>query len=411
MESTTTSAAVRSRSFWPLVLTGMFLIIATTGLSRVAFGAVLPYMKTGLGLSNSEAGLLGTMMFLGYLITVGLSGPLTMKWGAKKVLFIGGWGVVISLFALATAPSFSLACISILIMGGGSALVFTPLVSIMIASFPDRRGIVLGLLLSGAGIGMFLSGIVVPLIVLHAPQPGYRRVWLIFAIFSLLVLIASSVVLRRVSPANSAQAGAPQKTNWFRNKNILLTACLYFAVGMAYLVPLLYQTSYMIKLDFSDTIAGLCFSVSGIFGVIGGPGWGALSDRIGLRKALILSILAAIAGNVLPVLFENLISFLISGALLGSTIGGIATLIQAKASHQVPQRYVSVVIGFISVFYAVGQMLGPILAGVFIEFGGGFASAYLFGAAVYLLGLLLEVCFKPKKSEAARKSAEANAAR
>ncbi|BFH64388.1 MFS transporter [Paenibacillus azoreducens] len=393
-----TAAAVRQHAFWPMILTGMFMVIATSGLTRAAFGAVLPYMKEGLGLSNSESGLLGTMMFLGYLITVGLSGPMSIKWGAKAVLLTGGWLVVISLFGLAIVPSFWLSCLFILIMGGGSALVFTPLVSIMVAAFPDKRGVVLGLLLSGAGTGMFLSGIIVPQIVSHAPQPGFRTVWLIFGIFALIVQIVSYMLLKSSSAAAQTK-GSQDKPNWFRNKDILVTAGLYFAVGMAYLVPMLYQTSYMMELQFSDTIAGLTFSVAGIFGIVGGPGWGALSDRIGLRKTLIIAIVSAIVGNVLPVMFENLFSFIVSAALLGSTIGGIVTLVQAKASHQVTPMYISVVIGFISVFYAVGQMLGPILASTFIEYGGGFAAAYLFGGAVYLIALLLELLSKPKAQD------------
>lgn len=93
-------------------------------------------------------------------------------------------------------------------------------------------------------------------------------------------------------------------------------------------------------------------------------------------------------------MFHNVVSFIVSAVIWGSSIGGILALIQVKACHQVPQKYISAAIGFISAFYAVGQMLGPGLAGWMIEYHGGFASAYCFGALIYFMGLLLTLSLK-----------------
>ncbi len=70
--------------FWMFVLTGMLLIITTTGFARMAYGIILPFMQVGLSLTTTESGLLGTMLFLGYLLTVGMAGILTLRIGAKK---------------------------------------------------------------------------------------------------------------------------------------------------------------------------------------------------------------------------------------------------------------------------------------------------------------------------------------
>ncbi|MFW5436803.1 hypothetical protein [Paenibacillus apiarius] len=89
------------RQFWLIVGIGMLLVIATTGLERVALGAVLPYMQEGLSLSYAQSGMLGTFMFLGYLLTVGLSGVIAVRWRARMVLVAGGWLVASGLFGLA----------------------------------------------------------------------------------------------------------------------------------------------------------------------------------------------------------------------------------------------------------------------------------------------------------------------
>ncbi|MCS1391220.1 hypothetical protein [Lysinibacillus boronitolerans] len=40
------------------------------------YGVILPFMQEGLSLTTIQSGYLGTMLFLGYVLTVGLSGAL-----------------------------------------------------------------------------------------------------------------------------------------------------------------------------------------------------------------------------------------------------------------------------------------------------------------------------------------------
>ncbi|MCE5170809.1 YbfB/YjiJ family MFS transporter [Paenibacillus profundus] len=360
--------------FWLIVGIGMLLVIATTGLARVALGAVLPYMQEGLSLSYSQSGMLGTFMFLGYLLTVGLSGVVAVRWGAKVVLVAGGWLVAIGLFGLAGAPSFVWASLFMIITGAGSALVFTPLMSLTIGWFPDKRGAVLGLLLSGAGIGMLMSGVLVPLLIRQFPDLGWRAVWICFGIISLAVVLIAMFVLSNPQAAGHSAGQEQEKPKWLRNKPLMKIAWLYFAIGVAYLVPNLYQTGYMKAHGYSDATAGTAFAAAGICSIVGGPIWGIVSDRIGVNKALVIALACAAAGDIIPILLPNAVSFFISAAIWGSTLGGLIALIQVKASQQVSPKYVSVAIGFISVFYAVGQMLGPGAAGWLIERLGGFPA-------------------------------------
>lgn len=383
-------------SFWPFVLTGMMLIVTTTGFARMAYGLVLPYMQDGLRLSISQGGMLGTVMFLGYLISVGLSGVLAVRWGGKAVLIAGSGAVVISMFGLAVSPSFSWVALFMLLAGGGSALVFTPLMSLMLGQFPDKKGIVLGMLLSGAGIGMLLSGFLVPLLIAQFPALGWRAVWLGFGTLSLLVLIAASLILKNPNVVDSSKE--EERPKWLKNKALMQVAGLYFLVGIAYLVPNLYQSGYMLAEGISDRAVGLVYAVAGIFSIVGGPVWGSLSDRFGVNRMLVLAWACAAVGDVIPLLNLSITGFLLSSVLWGSSIGGLVTLIQLKAAKQVNPRYVPTAIGFISVFYAMGQMLGPGMTGWMIDHLGGYGVAYGFGAVVYGFGLATSLISGSKRN-------------
>ncbi|KFN04051.1 transmembrane secretion effector family protein [Bacillus clarus] len=75
-------------------------------------------------------------------------------------------------------------------------------------------------------------------------------------------------------------------------------------------------------------------------------------------------------------------------AIIGSSsLGGVLLLIQVAVSKQVSPKYVSVAISFISIFYAVGQMIGPGLAGCVIG-QIDYAASYGLGA----FGFFISIC-------------------
>lgn len=398
--------SAKTQHFGLFILTGMFLIITTTGFARMAYGIVLPFMQEGLSLSTAKSGLLGTILFLGYLLTVGMSGIFTLRLGAKRVLFIGGLFVFVGLFGLVFVPSFWWAAFCMLFAGGGSALVYTPLMSIAIGWFPEKKGTVMGLLLSGAGIGMLLSGFLVPFMIQQFPAYSWRAVWLLFSLITLAVLFLTLFVL--VDPHESSDQHKKEKTSVWKNKALYLIAWLYFAVGVVYLIPNIYQTSYMISNGISSALAGTVYAVAGVFSICGGPVWGMISDRIGAKKALNAALLLSVIGDIIPIIFGNVTGFILSAIIWGSSLGGVLLLIQVKASQQVSPKYVSMAIGFISVFYAIGQMLGPGLAGWLIEYAGGYATAYGFGAIVFLICLFLGLGLQSDKQTAVNAQAGAN---
>ncbi|MGA5716449.1 MFS transporter [Bacillus bombysepticus] len=378
--------------FWIFVLIGIFLIITTTGFARMAYGIILPFMQEGLHLSTAQSGMLGTILFLGYLLTVGTSGIFTIRFGAKSVLLIGSWFVVISLMGLAFVSSFWIVAFCMLCAGAGSALVYTPLMSITVGWFPDKRGTVMGLLLSGAGIGMLFSGIIVPYVVRTFPEYSWRGAWFLFGVITCIIVFAASVVLKNPEVTEDEQKMSNKSFLW-KTKELYIIAWMYFIVGVVYLIPNLYQTSFMIDSGISASISGTVYAIAGIFSIVGASVWGFISDRIGIKKSLCSALLLAIIGDMAPIIFGNITGFIMSAIIWGSSLGGILLLIQVAASKQVSPKYVSMAISFISVFYAVGQMIGPGIAGWVIG-RSGYALAYVLGAFGFVMCICMGLCLK-----------------
>jgi len=187
------------KNCWMFVITGMLLIVTTTGFGRMAYGVILPFMQEGMNFTTTQSGYLGTMLFLGYLLTVGISGVLTTHIGAKNVLLVGGACVILGLIGLVFVANFWWAAITLFLAGAGSALVYTPLLSIAINLYPKKRGTVMGLLMSGAGIGMLLSGLMVPFLLHQLPELGWRGAWLIFGVLTNRRIVSNQVLYRKTT--------------------------------------------------------------------------------------------------------------------------------------------------------------------------------------------------------------------
>ncbi|WP_396631474.1 MFS transporter, partial [Lysinibacillus sp. D4A3_S15] len=66
----------------------------------------------------------------------------------------------------------------------------------------------------------------------------------------------------------------------WRSRGLYIIAGFYFAVGTVYLIPNIYQTSYMMNLGMSNETAGTVYAIAGIVSIGGAPFWGMLADKM-----------------------------------------------------------------------------------------------------------------------------------
>ncbi|MDH4233377.1 MAG: YbfB/YjiJ family MFS transporter, partial [Nitrospirota bacterium] len=72
---------------WVIVWTGTLCLFACLGLGRFAFGMLLPSMASTLHLTYSQMGFLSTANFLGYLVSVLVSGYWAVRVGSRRMIF------------------------------------------------------------------------------------------------------------------------------------------------------------------------------------------------------------------------------------------------------------------------------------------------------------------------------------
>ena len=165
-----------------IVLGGTLTTFAALGLGRFALGMLLPAMSADLGLGYARMGWIGTANFVGYLISVLASGIVAARIGPRRMvagaLLLAG----VSLVGVSRAGSLGALLVLYFLTGVGSGAANVPMMSLVAAWFGSRsRGRAAGLIVSGSGFAILLSGWLVPLLNRQHGAGGWRASWLVLA--------------------------------------------------------------------------------------------------------------------------------------------------------------------------------------------------------------------------------------
>lgn len=397
-----------------MVATGIFVTLVVIVFARLAFGLIVPSMREGLGLSYEQAGYLSTITALGYLSFVLVGGMAAARWGARWTVVFGVSSVGLGFLGLSQAGSYWAAMPLMAVLGFGTAFSFAPMVSLLATWYPEKRGLVIGLLTSGVGIGLLVVGVLVPWLNGLFGDAGWRATWGVFAAtaFSVACLVALFVRDPPVAPLAEGER-PPSADKWavYANPRVLTVAVVYGIVGLTYIVQSVFMVSFMVESGFKATLAGSLVSVSGIISIGSSPLWGLVSDRMGRGLALMVAMSTVTVGMGLPVLSQTLPAFVAHYVMMGCAVSGMFAMIQAAGTEQVPARYVPIAFSFVTLFFAGGQLVGPAVAGWLIEYTGDFRAAFGFtclglGLGVYLTSRIRRFPRQPAELHSHRRQTE-----
>lgn len=398
---------LQQNKIWIYPIIGMLTTVVVLAFARLSYGVVLPFMREGLSITYKQAGILGTTTSLGYLSMVMLAGVLAAKWGGKKTILFGTSLVSLGLMGLTFSPYYYFTLFFMLLLGVGTAFTYTPLISLLVAWFPLKKGFVIGLTTSGVGIGLLFTGIVVPYLATLYPTTGWRISWGIFALISLIVVTFILIMIKnppRKVPTNETEMQTNPK-EIYKNKHVVNVGLIYGIIGITYIVQMLFIMSYMIESGIDETLAGQLIALNGILSIFSGPIWGMISDKIGRRPSLILTMALTLVAMSIPIMFPTLLGFTLHVVMLSCTFTGVFTLVQASSMDQVKPEEMPIAFSYVTFYFATGQFLGPSIAGWLIDDMGGFKSAFLFASIFLFLGLLLT--FKVRSSEQQKEEIDA----
>jgi len=173
--------------------------------------------------------------------------------------------------------------------------------------------------------------------------------------------------------------------------------CVYFMYGFSYIIYLTFFVAYLCKeCDLRPADAGRMFAVLGLFSMFCGVVWGYISDVLGRRYGSLLAYLTLGLSYVLFAFWQDTVGFYVSAIIFGSTAWSIPTIMAVASGDAVGGRLAPAGLGFITLFFGIGQALGPALAGLIKDVTGTFTYAFLLSAAVSVIGALVSLVLRKR---------------
>ncbi len=394
---------------WIIALTGMAVTFSCLGLGRFSLGMLLPSMGLSLDLNYSQMGLIGTGNFVGYMSSVVLAGIVARVIGARWTVSIGLVLVGGSMVLVSRATGYPEVMSLYVATGVGSGLANIPMMGLVSRWFTKRnRGRAAGFILSGNGIAIVFAGLFIPWVNASAGVEGWRTGWLTNGAISLVIAAVAAVFLRNepterkaappgnaeMSPVSSEQSAVkePKTGKW----TMVHLGCVYALFGATYAV---YATFIVVTLvserGFGENTAGMFWAIVGGLSIFSGPLFGSISDRLG-RKAGMMLAYAMFAISYVLVAVDLPNAFLYASiAIFGLTVWSIPTIMSAAAGDYAGPAGAIKALGFITLFFGLGQITGPALAGFTADISGTFSIAFWLCAILSVAAVLLAGFLRP----------------
>jgi len=265
------------------------------------------------------------------------------------------------------------------------------------AWFEERRlGRALGIVTGGTGLGIIVTGLLLPYLLFNLGKEAWRQCWLLLALITFLVAVIAWILIRekpnqiKILPSipNGGKPSIPFTGE--RNRLILKTIyIIYFIFGFAYNIYATYFVAYLVEeIRLSEKTAGNIWAIFGWMCMGSGLIWGYISDRLGRRKALLWNNGIIAFSVLLPLLLHQPFFLGFSAFLFGATFLGTVTVIAAAIGDQVVEKRASVY-GLVTLIHGIGQFLGTTSGGYLKDLTGSFQLSLIVSLTGFLLCILL----------------------
>ena len=410
---------------WVVLILSTLTVLGALGFARFGYTMILPAMQTALGLSNTETGGLATGNFVGYLSLAVIGGFIASRYGPRRVIGVSMLLVGAMMALTGSANSFREALVWRVLTGVGSGGSNVPVMALLPAWFAGRRrGLATGIAVGGSSVGLMITGPLVPRILDRFGEDGWRYSWFILgALVVLLGLLAFALLRDRpeekgLRPVAAEMSRSPEQgegtgaggqgrtssLDWgrvYRSGAVWRLAMVYIAFGFSYIIYATFFAKYLqAEGGYTKEAAGSLWAVVGWISIFCGLIWGTVSDLIGRNYGLALVYFTQAACYAVFALWRSPVGYTASAILFGLTAWSIPGIVAATCGDYLGSRLAPAALGFVTLFFGLGQAAGPSVAGAMADAMGSFGPAFLLAAGVAFLGGLGSLLLRPPRTAA-----------
>ena len=372
-----------------LILTGIAALTIAIGIGRFSYTPILPYMISELKLTTTDAGLIASSNYLGYLL--GSLIPIFPQFpkNIRSIFIYSIFISIISLFAMGLTNTFEIFILIRFIHGVFSAFVLILGTSLIVSHVQKKGKIFLGTAhFSGVGLGMALSAIVVSY--LGFLNFKWDELW--FSIGILAIILSFQII--KFTPIQKAEVKYNLKSKHKTNLGFSLITISYGLYGFGYVAFGTFISTMSRLTPGLEKTEPFVWFVVGITGIPSVFFWNWFGSKIGNDIGLFLANLILGLGVLFSVLINNEFGIFISCILFGLSFVPITSMCLLEGQKRFSGSFI-VSTAILTFSFSIGQMIGPYLSGLLTDYYGSFFFSMIISGIVLIFGSLLMI--NPKR--------------
>ena len=389
----------KPRLFYGYIIVGIGFFLMTIGSGAVSsYGIFFKPLLLEFGWTRAATSGAFSLCFLVQGILAIFSGRLTDRFGPRLILTAAGFLLGLSLLLMPQISTvWQLYLFSGVLAGIGLGCIWVPVLSTVPRWFARRRGLMVGIVSSGAGGGQLLI------------SPLASQLIIVLGIISLAAIVATAQFYKR-DPSQTGQfpdgadtenhGGSDMEPTGFslreamHTKRMRMLSIAYFCHGFFSLSILLHIVPHATDLGISAVSAATIISTIGGGTLVGRIGMGSAADRIGTKQAVIIGFMLSTASLFGLLITREIGMFYVFAAVFGFAWGCVVALEPPLLAESFGLKAHGAILGVIILSVSLGSTLGPLLAGYLFDVNDSYQLAFMVYAVLSLISLILTILFK-----------------
>jgi MFS family permease len=321
---------------------------------------------------------------------------------AKIVMILGAVASGSAFLIASQASSLSPMLAAYLLMGVGiSAATVLPASLVLANWFQARRGLAMGIAISGTTVG----GMVMTLVASHVILgPGWRAAYIALGLPMIIVVVPLVAVMVRSRPPGAVEISVAQggetlegfeAVEALHSRSFWMLVVANFCFGFAAAGAVVHMVAYLEGVGYKAAGAALAMSVFFGFAALGKVGMGYIADRISARLALAVDFAARAFAFLMIFGAAHVPLLSVCIVVLGTAAGAPLVLLPLLVAESLGRRRYGVLGALTGLAGTLGATIGPIVAGRIFDTTGSYVSAFDLFIALDAIGAVAAYACQP----------------
>ena len=384
----------RERRGWFIVAAVFVTLVLVFGSGYDTVPVFLPALLRGFPKwSRAEVSLLPSVLALSAGISVLPVGWLIDRIEARLVIIAGALVAAGSFFLASAAHSLATMIAAYFILGVGiSAGTVLPGSFVLANWFTERRGLAMGIALSGSTVGGSLMTLLAGLLF---KTTGWRTAYVVLALPMIIVAVPLVALIVQSRPSGATPmtlADSAELLEGFetgealRTRSFWLIVLANFCFAFTATASAIHLVAYLEGVGYKPSAAALTMSLVFAFAALGKVVLGYVADRLTARIALVLCFVTQAAGLFIVFGAARIGVIVAFVPIYGMSIAAPLMLLPLLTAESLGIKRYGLLSGLAGLAQTFGAMVGPIVAGRIFDVTRSYALAFEVCIAVMIIG-------------------------